>query len=95
MTEAQDKVTVTIDGREVPLEAEPTAALAATLAESPIWEREIKGFFFDLVGASQTPNLLFSDQIKIHVIELPKFRGQLSDDFNSLDEWTYFFDQRK
>ncbi|MFM8412459.1 MAG: esterase/lipase family protein [Alphaproteobacteria bacterium] len=52
---------VTIDGREVPLEAEPTAALAATLAESPIWEREIKGFFFDLLGASQTPNLLFSE----------------------------------
>ena len=53
--------TVTIDGREVPLEAEPTAALAATLAESPIWEREIKGFFFDLVGASRMPNLLFSE----------------------------------
>ena len=52
---------VTIDGREVPLEAEPTAALAATLAESPIWEREIKGFFSDLLGASATPNLLFSE----------------------------------
>ena len=53
--------TVEIDGLEVPLEAEPTAALAATLAESPIWEREIKGFFLDLVGATQTPNLLFSE----------------------------------
>lgn len=53
--------TVEIGGQQVPLEAEPTAALAATLAESPIWEREIKGFFFDLVGASLTPNLLFSE----------------------------------
>lgn len=53
--------TVDIGGREIPVEAEPTAALAATLAESPIWEREVKGFFFDLLGTSKAPNLVFSE----------------------------------
>ena len=36
--------TVAIDGRPVPLEIESTAALAYTLAESPVWQQEIKGF---------------------------------------------------
>ncbi len=36
--------TISIDGREVPLEIEATAALAYTLAESPVWRQEIKGF---------------------------------------------------
>ena len=37
--------TVVIAGRTVPLEQEPSAALAWGLQESPIWERELKGFF--------------------------------------------------
>ena len=37
--------TVVIAGRAVPLEQEPTAALAWGLQESPVWERELKGFF--------------------------------------------------
>ena len=36
--------TIEIDGRKVPLEIESTAALAYTLAESPVWQQEIKGF---------------------------------------------------
>jgi pimeloyl-ACP methyl ester carboxylesterase len=36
--------TVTIAGREVPLEAEPTAAMALTLSETDIWSRELSGF---------------------------------------------------
>ncbi len=36
--------TVSIAGRDVPLEAEPTAALALTLAEVSIWNTEITGF---------------------------------------------------
>jgi len=36
--------TVTIAGREVPLEAEPTAAMALTLSETDIWSRELTGF---------------------------------------------------
>jgi hypothetical protein len=34
-----------IDGHIVPLEAEPSAALALQLTETPPWQREIKGFF--------------------------------------------------
>jgi pimeloyl-ACP methyl ester carboxylesterase len=36
---------ITIDGREVPLELEPSAALALQLTESPPWKRELAGFF--------------------------------------------------
>lgn len=35
----------TIAGRDVPLEMEPSAALALQLTESPPWQRELKGFF--------------------------------------------------
>lgn len=35
---------VTIAGQEVPLEAEPTAAMALTLAETKIWSLEATGF---------------------------------------------------
>ena len=37
--------TVVIAGRTVPLELEPSAALAWALQEAPVWERELKGFF--------------------------------------------------
>jgi len=36
--------TITVGNRHVPLEAEPTAALAFSLARSAIWERETAGF---------------------------------------------------
>ena len=35
----------TIEGQEVPLEMEPSAALALQLTEDPPWQRELKGFF--------------------------------------------------
>ena len=35
---------VEIEGQKVPLEAETTASLAYSLAESPVWQREIWGF---------------------------------------------------
>lgn len=35
---------VMIEGQEVPLEAEPTAALALTLSDAPIWSTELRGF---------------------------------------------------
>jgi pimeloyl-ACP methyl ester carboxylesterase len=38
--------TVKIDGREVPLELEPTAALAYMLEGAPVWDFEIAGFRF-------------------------------------------------
>lgn len=36
---------VEIDGREVPLEFESSASLAASLADSPLWDFELRGFF--------------------------------------------------
>jgi pimeloyl-ACP methyl ester carboxylesterase len=42
--DATSPKTIEIDGRAVPLEIESTAALAYTLAESPVWQQEIKGF---------------------------------------------------
>jgi pimeloyl-ACP methyl ester carboxylesterase len=38
--------TVELDGRKVPLELEPTAALAYTLEGAPVWDFEIAGFRF-------------------------------------------------
>jgi pimeloyl-ACP methyl ester carboxylesterase len=44
--------TVEIGGRTVPLELESTSFLAYMLADSPIWERELKGFLLgDLTRA--------------------------------------------
>jgi len=42
--DATSPTSIEIDGRKVPLEIESTAALAYTLAESPVWQQEIKGF---------------------------------------------------
>jgi len=41
---------VTIAGREVPLEYEPTAALAYTLEGAPVWEFEMAGFLSGSFG---------------------------------------------
>jgi pimeloyl-ACP methyl ester carboxylesterase len=50
-----DRGTVDIDGRAVPLESEPSAALAYTLSQSKVWEWEIWGFLFgDLLGKQKT-----------------------------------------
>jgi pimeloyl-ACP methyl ester carboxylesterase len=40
---------VAVDGRTIPLESEPTATLAYTLSDAPIWGRELGGFFNSLV----------------------------------------------
>jgi len=42
---AMDTLSVQIGGRTVPLEIEFTSVLAYSLAESPIWKRELEGFF--------------------------------------------------
>jgi len=55
-----DDSTVKIDGREVPLEVEPSAALAWGLADSPIWGWELKGYLFgDLLHVEQRSQLVF------------------------------------
>jgi hypothetical protein len=50
--------TVEIDGRPVPLEAEPTAALAAGLSESRFWSKELQGFLGNALGV-KGPSALY------------------------------------
>lgn len=55
---ALDTMSLQISGREIPLEIESTAFLAATLQESPVWEQEFKGFFMgDLATREATAHL--------------------------------------
>ena len=42
-----------IAGQRIPLESEPSAALALQLTESPPWRRELKGFFEGDLGLGQ------------------------------------------
>jgi len=42
---ATERESVTIEGRDVPLEIEPTATLASSLSASRFWERELWSFF--------------------------------------------------
>jgi pimeloyl-ACP methyl ester carboxylesterase len=48
---------VTIDERELPLESEPTAALAASLAESRFWKFEMARFFGRIMSTSDNARL--------------------------------------
>ena len=57
---ASETETVTIAGRVVPLELEPTAALAWSLQEAPIWERELKGFLGSVFAVRGAPPELVS-----------------------------------
>jgi hypothetical protein len=45
-----DTETIEIGGHAAPLEAEPTAALAASLAESQFWKQEMRVFLGDALG---------------------------------------------
>jgi pimeloyl-ACP methyl ester carboxylesterase len=40
-----ESIVVEVDRREVPVEFETSSALAASLAESPLWDFELRGFF--------------------------------------------------
>lgn len=40
-----ESTTVAVDGRDVPVEFETSSSLAASLAESPLWDFELRGFF--------------------------------------------------
>jgi hypothetical protein len=51
---AFDHDTVIIAGREVPLELEATAALAYQLTESRVWDRELGGFFKNLLKLEES-----------------------------------------
>jgi pimeloyl-ACP methyl ester carboxylesterase len=45
-----DTETIEIEGRAIPLEAEPTAALGASLAESQFWKKELQAFLGNAIG---------------------------------------------
>jgi pimeloyl-ACP methyl ester carboxylesterase len=45
-----DNETITIDGHAIPLESEPSASLAASLAESQFWKRELQNFLGEAIG---------------------------------------------
>ena len=55
--ESLETETVEIDGRRIPLEAEPTAALAATLTETQFWKTELQAFFGDATGLRKQSRL--------------------------------------
>lgn len=80
---------VTIDGRDVPLEFEASAALAATLADSPLWGFERRGFFsgsfrplgeaVDTVGTmvAGTPPVEAQDEDEGLLLLYPYRRGRI------------------
>ena len=71
--------TVAIDGREVPLEGEPTAALAWTLSESPKWRLERRGFFFgDLLRRELPTSLTFEEPFRRGRIPVVLVHGTVS-----------------
>jgi pimeloyl-ACP methyl ester carboxylesterase len=49
---------VEIEGRRVPIEAEPTAALAASLAESQFWKMELQAFLGNAIGVRKESALV-------------------------------------
>jgi pimeloyl-ACP methyl ester carboxylesterase len=65
---ADNGETTAIDGQTLPLEVEETATIAAQLADSPMWKREIWGF----LGRAET-----GDQLPILVSLTPYRRGRI------------------
>jgi pimeloyl-ACP methyl ester carboxylesterase len=55
-----DTESVQVDGRQVPLEAEPTAALAYMLSGSTVWDYEFKGFLVGDFFRKEIPGQLFA-----------------------------------
>jgi pimeloyl-ACP methyl ester carboxylesterase len=83
--------TVAIDGREVQLEAEPTAALAWTLSESPKWRWERRGFFRgDLLRQELPTGVTFAEPFRpgripvVFVHGTASSAGRWADMFNDL-----------
>jgi len=57
LLESLDTEAIEIGGRAIPLEAEPTAALAASLAESQFWKAELQRFFGNVLGMRRESEL--------------------------------------
>src|SRR5262249_60039103 len=70
---------VEIDGREVRLGAEPTAALAWTLSQSPKWRWERRGFFLgDLLRTELPTGITFSQPFRPGRIPVVFVHGTVS-----------------
>lgn len=55
--DASETDSITIEGQRVPLEMEPTAALASTLTDARPWEHELKAFFGQALSIDQATRL--------------------------------------
>jgi pimeloyl-ACP methyl ester carboxylesterase len=86
---AFDADTVTIAGREVPLELESTAALAYQLAESRVWDREFKRFFTNLVKLDEATQLVSMTPYQPGLIPVVFVHGTAS----SSGRWAEMFNQ--
>ena len=76
---ATDPRTVDIDGRPVPLEMEPTAALAWTLGDSRKWSMERRGFFVgDLLRQELPSGLTISQPFRAGRIPVVLVHGTAS-----------------
>lgn len=60
---------IDVGGRRIPIEAEPTAVLAYSLADSPIWEQEFTRFF-------QAMPFAFGEQSELYAT-VPHRRGRI------------------
>src|SRR5262249_34818516 len=74
-----DPRSVEIDGREVRLEVEPSAALAWTLSQSQKWGWERRGFFIgDLLRQEMPTSLTFTEPFRPGLIPVVLVHGTLS-----------------
>jgi pimeloyl-ACP methyl ester carboxylesterase len=74
-----DRRSVEIDGRQVRLEVEPSAALAWTLSQSQKWRWERRGFFFgDLLRQELPTSLTFTQPYRPGLIPVVLVHGTLS-----------------
>jgi len=74
-----DRRSVEIDGREVRLEVEPSAALAWTLSQSQKWGWERRGFFTgDLLRQELPTSLTFAEPFRLGLIPVVLVHGTLS-----------------
>jgi pimeloyl-ACP methyl ester carboxylesterase len=74
-----DRRSVEIDGREVRLEAEPSAALAWTLSQSQKWRWERRGFFAgDLLRQKLPTSLTFTQPFRHGLIPVVLVHGTAS-----------------
>jgi pimeloyl-ACP methyl ester carboxylesterase len=86
-----DTDAVEIAGRTVPLEQEPTAALAWSLQEGSVWERELKGFFGNIfqIESAVAPQLVSAEPYRPGRIPVVFVHGTAS----SIGRWAEMYNR--